>query len=377
MNDSDNFNSVRPHNGREAMNLFLGRLPGKPPVEAAPAVRPGTSLGGPTLRLAPAILLLALFACTFAWPALGANVTITGASGGGSISADTAAIGGTGAYTTLGAITIAETANGDFKNGNNQTMTLKVPAGFAFNTAQVPDVSFTPSRNITAASVAFSDSSTLVITFSVANNTLADTLTIGGTTAIQVRPTAGTPLATGKHIYLSAESLDTAGTTTSPDGSSGSNFGDLTEVTGALHHFAVSAATPVRVSTAFITTVTAQDQFNNTVTTDNATVVAVTSSTGNAQFDSDGNGTFGDNTKTLSSGTFSINTKDNAAETITLTATGASKTGTSGSVLVSATLGDFRSRASGTWATAGSWETNNGTAWVTASTAPSSVVSRK
>jgi len=39
------------------------------------------------------------------------------------------------------------------------------------------------------------------------------------------------------------------------------------------------------------------------------------------QFDSDGDGTFGDNTKTLASGTFTINTKDNVAEGVTLTAT--------------------------------------------------------
>ena len=58
-------------------------------------------------------------------------------------------------------------------------------------------------------------------------------------------------------------------------------------------------------------------------------------STGGAQFDGNGDGVFGDNTRTLAGGTFTINTRDNNAETITLAATDATpKTGASASVAV-------------------------------------------
>jgi hypothetical protein len=96
---------------------------------------------------------------------------------------------------------------------------------------------------------------------------------------------------------------------------------------GPIDHYEVSAATPQTVGTAFDVTVTAKDGGGNTVTTDNTTLVTM-SGNGNVQFDSDGNGTYGDNTKTLTAGTFTIKAKDNTAESVTLTATdGNTKTG--------------------------------------------------
>ena len=218
----------------------------------------------------PIIAMLFVFALALAGanPAL-ATVTITGATGGGSISADTAATAASPAWTTLGTITIAEGSTGDFKSAINQTMTLKTPAGFEFNTAQTPSVSFTAARDITNASAAYSDSSTLVITFSVTNTTHTDTLTIGSTTAIQVRPTVGTPLATGHHLYCSAESQATTGITTSTDGSSGSNFGMLTEVVGTATTLQFVQGPPASVTAGATlspaVTVKAADQFGNPV----------------------------------------------------------------------------------------------------------------
>lgn len=109
----------------------------------------------------------------------------------------------------------------------------------------------------------------------------------------------------------------------------------LTVNPAAIDSYTVSAGSPQGTAAPFSTTVTAKDAFGNTMTTDNSTVVTMTSSTGNAQFDSDGNGTFGDNTKTLSSGTFSITTKNNVVETLTLTATSSGgKTGTSSPISI-------------------------------------------
>ncbi|OYV03230.1 MAG: hypothetical protein CFE26_21425, partial [Verrucomicrobiales bacterium VVV1] len=109
----------------------------------------------------------------------------------------------------------------------------------------------------------------------------------------------------------------------------------LTVNPAALDSYTVTAASPQGTAAPFTTTVTAKDAFGNTMIADNSTVVTMTSSTGNAQFDSDGNGTFGDNTKTLSSGTFNITTKDNVIETVILTATSSGgKTGTSSPISI-------------------------------------------
>ena len=104
---------------------------------------------------------------------------------------------------------------------------------------------------------------------------------------------------------------------------------------GPLHHFDVTATSPQTSGAPFSITVTAKDASGITLTTDNSTLVTMTSS-GNAQFDSDGNGTFGDNSKVLTNGTFTITTKDSVAESLTLTATGGGKTGSSSSITVNA-----------------------------------------
>jgi len=177
----------------------------------------------------------ALFACLGAQRAAAA-VSITGAAGGTTISADNAATGGSGVWTTLGTITIAEGANADFGITASATLVLRAPAGFEFNTAVTPSIAFTAGRNITNATIAMTDASNMTITLGVANNNASDTLTIGSTTGVQVRPTAGTPLASGNRIYRPTTGGGTAtinGITTSTDGSSGANFGNLTEVAGA------------------------------------------------------------------------------------------------------------------------------------------------
>jgi rhamnogalacturonyl hydrolase YesR len=165
-----------------------------------------------------------------------ATVTITGASGGSSISADTASNSPAAAWTTLGPITIAEGTSTDFTNGTGVTLILKAPAGFQFNTAVTPNITFTALKNITNASVTMSDASTITITLSIFGTaTNGDSLTIGSTTGIQVRPTVIVPLATGNHIYRPSTGGGTAGIrgiTNSVDGSSGSDFGDLTEAPG-------------------------------------------------------------------------------------------------------------------------------------------------
>jgi hypothetical protein len=163
-----------------------------------------------------------------------ASVNITDASGGSAISADTASSGGSGAWTTLGPIIIDESKKSDISAGSGLTLVLKAPTGFEFNTASTPSVSFT-SGDISSASATITDPSTLTVTLTVSGTANNDTLTVGAT-GLQVRPTQGGPLASGRHIYRPTTGGGTVsinGITTSTDGSSGSNFGNLTEVAGA------------------------------------------------------------------------------------------------------------------------------------------------
>jgi sRNA-binding regulator protein Hfq len=142
---------------------------------------------------------------------------------------------------------------------------------------------------------------------------------------------------------------------------------------GPINHYLVSATTPQTRGTPFTVTVTAQDAANNTVN-DSSTVVTMSGSTANVQFDSNGNSIFGetgDNKQVLSNGTFTISTIDNNPETMTVTATDANgKTGTSPSITVNAASGDYRSFATGNWNATNTWQTWNGSAWVGASTTP-------
>lgn len=186
----------------------------------------------PTL---PSCLLLLALAFSGAGTAQAA-VVLTPAFGGEGISADTAATAPSPAWTSLGPITIREEKGSDFGVGTGLTLILRTPSGFEFNTNLTPSIAFAPNRSISAASAVLTDGSTLVITLTVNDANRKDTLEIGGANALQVRPTATTPLAGGRHIYRPGTGGGTAainGITTSTDGSTGSNFGSLTEVAGA------------------------------------------------------------------------------------------------------------------------------------------------
>ena len=230
--------------------------------------------------------MLFIFVCVCAFALMGAStasgaVTVSGAIGGSSLSADTAANAPSPAWTTLGAITIAEGANSDFAAGSDVTLVLKAPAGFEFNTAVSPGVSFTAGKDISSAAVAMTDATTLTLTLTVSSTAAADSLTLGSTTGLQVRPTAGSPLASGKHIYRPSASGGTAiinGITPSADGSSGSNFGNLTEVVGAGSQLTIamqpSATAVVRVPFAQQPVVRIEDQFGNLRNNDTWNVTA-------------------------------------------------------------------------------------------------------
>ena len=107
-------------------------------------------------------------------------IAVTPAAGGASLSTDTAGVGGTGAFTNLGPITLTETENPDFGPNNqaNVTIILTVPAGYEFNPAQVPSIN-AAAGDITALAVAIT-ATKITITYSTDGMANAiDTITVG------------------------------------------------------------------------------------------------------------------------------------------------------------------------------------------------------
>ncbi len=213
------------------------------------------------LRAILALVLILSFSLIIPVPAMAA-ATVTPAAGGGAISADDTG----GDWTTLGAITISEGGAGDIDDG---VFVLTIPAGFEFNPASAPDVAVTGSTPELAANTpAVIDATTITVTVTANSSTEADNdMIIGAVNPIQVRPTAGTPLASG-NIELSA------GTIVGVTGAD--NFGTLTMVVGAVNTLTVEVqpsnslvdqviAPPIQVR--------ATDQFTNNVPGQNIAVV--------------------------------------------------------------------------------------------------------
>src|SRR5215471_11095465 len=137
----------------------------------------------------PIRLVLTLIAASA--PHVWADVTITEPTGGNNVPPDKALNSTNGAaFTALGNIVITEGASTDFAAFNNQTLILSVPPGWQFKPG-TGTVSFTASRNITAATISVT-ASDLTVTFSVNGTDKLDVLTIGG---LQIQSLDGANLA--------------------------------------------------------------------------------------------------------------------------------------------------------------------------------------
>src|SRR5437667_2190 len=139
--------------------------------------------------------------CVWSGPALG-DVIITEPLGGNDVSADKCLNSTNGAaFIALGNIVLTEAMTTDFAVGNNKTFILTLPSGWQFKSG-VGSVSFTGSRDITAASISVGTYD-LTVTFSVSGTGKFDTLTISG---VQVQALDGSLdyLNTGYILNLSA-----------------------------------------------------------------------------------------------------------------------------------------------------------------------------
>jgi len=176
-----------------------------------------------------------------------AAATVTPATGGEGISADTAG----GVWTTLSPIQIAEGAAGDFWM---EGFDLTIPSGFEFNPASPPDV-INVVGDLDAYLFGITATTIRVVTARV--STVASTFYIGsGEHPILVRPTAGT-LPAGGNIVMTVGGITgvTIGET---------NFGTLGMIPGAAHHFGFDAIdSPQTVGAPFGVAITAYDQFGN------------------------------------------------------------------------------------------------------------------
>jgi hypothetical protein len=204
-----------------------------------------------------------------------------------------------------------------------------------------------------------------------------------GTKTISYSGPGGSPSYTTSVTFTSGQATDVATTlywaeTTTLTATDGTLIGvassSLTVNPGAIASYTVSASSPQVVGMPFNVIVTARDAYDNVVTTDSSTQVTMASSSGNVQFDSNGDGTFDDNAKTLANGTFTISAKNEATETASITATDAnSKTGSSPAI-VFAPPALYRSKSTGNWNATSTWEQSidYGTTWVDATVTPAS-----
>jgi len=202
----------------------------------------------------------------------------TAATGGGAISADTT--GGT--FTVLTGPVYAEVAGGNVGLG---TIILKAPPGFIFNTATpLPTVlingSATKTSNINGLAngsvAAMTSVSTTQLVFTVTKKSITGAACKLTWQNVKVRPTAGTPLASGN--------LSIAGTAPLVSVSPGSKLGVLREVPGAANKFAIQtqpSATAI-AGTPFDQqpVVRILDKFGNFRTNDSSSVVTASRSAG-------------------------------------------------------------------------------------------------
>jgi hypothetical protein len=185
--------------------------------------------------------------------------------------------------------------------------------------------------------------------------------TLGVLTSPSVTPTVA---GSGETITVTFGSATGTATITTVNAGTATKLA-ITSVNGGLN--------PTAGNT-FSVVVQSQDANGNAANVTAATAVSLTRNTGT--------GTVGGTTTgTIANGTSSI-TINGVTYSVAETGVSLTATRTSGNTLtagnsspfttVSPTLGDYRSQVTGTWGTAGTWQTYNGSTWATAASAPTS-----
>ena len=220
----------------------------------------------------PAVIFAGVFA--LAIQNAFASITVTPATGGTTVSADTNTTNGTATWTTLTGPTVTEGAYQDFPSSG--TFILQAPSGFSFNTAAT--VTATTTR-ISGSGTCFGFSSGAAvptaskITFTLNTRDGGSSYTQCSVkfSNIQVRPTAGTPL-------VDVDITDSGSASLKGITVNSTSLGALTEIAGAKNKLTITTqpAFSAVVNTDFAPdpVVALQDKYGNTVTSDNATIIA-------------------------------------------------------------------------------------------------------
>ncbi|MCW3120631.1 MAG: surface protein [Flavipsychrobacter sp.] len=169
-----------------------------------------------------ALLFIILLLCGVSYSGY-ATITVTAASA--AICTNYASTGSAPRFTTLGTMTVKEGASADLGSVSGSwsvVLTLTAPTGWQYNSAVLPTLSYTISKNITSITRGTFSSSSLTITVSGSGKGRVDVFTISG---LRVQPTS-TSAATGniKPSYISGT---TKTITTS------TNFGTLSRTTAS------------------------------------------------------------------------------------------------------------------------------------------------
>ena len=204
-----------------------------------------------------------------------ASVTITTATGGSTISADTNTTNGTATWTTLTGPTIPETTFQAFPNTG--TFIFNTPSGFSFNTSTAVTATITMNRGYGNLFHVYFDqrtptTSTITFTLNARDGGMNTTRCQVVFSNIQVRPTAGTPLATGNITKSGTSNVSgiTNGTT---------NLGTLTEVAGANNKLAYTTQPTTTATTNVNFTIDPvihlEDQYGNTEISNSTATVSL------------------------------------------------------------------------------------------------------
>ncbi len=189
---------------------------------------------------------------------LAAAAEKSSATGGSAISADTAQGAPGAAFTSLSGPKLLEEETGEFTLGS---IVLNAPAGFQFNAAQDVTISFSgedcnsskgidlgSGRGVTTAITPTESSVTLNVT-AMSTGSSKCRLTYSN---LQVRPTAGTPLASGSLTYSGTSSVT-------------GSAGTLTEVAGTISAYQITGSASVTAGSSTTLTLQIVDRAGNRI----------------------------------------------------------------------------------------------------------------
>ena len=262
------------------------------------------------------VIIFVAFGLCFFSKAAKADATVTPATGGINISLDVSsqATGG-GSFTTLGPITIAESALGEIYAGTSPGVhTFNLPAGWEFDTT-VPattNVNWELSGLMPLEWPTFTPSQTsFTITIASKSFKIPATISFSG---LKVRPTGTVP--TSGNITHSGSAI------TGVIGAA--SFGTLTSVAGSAKKIIINNPADATVGNTVSVTIEVQDQFGNKVASANDQAATVTVD-GDAKISGvttgAGDGTYSSLSETITSnsGQIVLTITDATAQTVNIT----------------------------------------------------------